>query len=437
MRKVLFFITISTIFITGCGDIVSSKKKDNKETYSCDNGGQFCSDENLLSCNNGEWNLLENCADKNMVCLQIDSSSARCKSGDENTENIGAECGNGQIDSGEVCEKNDSKLCRDISSSHTDGTAYCNSSCRGWNMSQCSNSGSKCDNGVLEAGEICETYEKKNCSEIDSSYTTGTAFCYGTCNGWNTSQCGTSSTAECDNGTVESGEVCEQDDYVSCTTLGYENGTAYCNQTCTGWNEDGCGNCASKDHTECYSNQVYWYDSCGNREDLKENCSEKCTAGECVTSNSEPTYVDSDSPRYEWQNNLDPDKLEWDGAINYCENLTYAGFSDWKLPSIDDFKIIIEGCEATVYDCELDNNCNKNSCFDVDICSCSGNGQGEYGHYWEAGVWNYVSNDDEFWTSTPSGDYENLAWMAHFFYATFNTSGRDMPRRVRCVREKW
>lgn len=36
-----------------------------------------------------------------------------------------------------------------------------------------------------------------------------------------------------------------------------------------------------------------------------------------------------------WQKNLETEK-NWEGALSYCENLEYAGFSDWRLPSINE-----------------------------------------------------------------------------------------------------
>jgi hypothetical protein len=36
-----------------------------------------------------------------------------------------------------------------------------------------------------------------------------------------------------------------------------------------------------------------------------------------------------------WQKNLETEK-NWEEALSYCENLEYAGFSDWRLPSINE-----------------------------------------------------------------------------------------------------
>jgi len=43
-----------------------------------------------------------------------------------------------------------------------------------------------------------------------------------------------------------------------------------------------CTSCTSHSTSKCYSNDMYWYDSCGNKEDKKEDCG---TAG-CITGSS-------------------------------------------------------------------------------------------------------------------------------------------------------
>ena len=47
-----------------------------------------------------------------------------------------------------------------------------------------------------------------------------------------------------------------------------------------------CSACVSHDYFACYKDNVWWYDSCGNREDKKQNCNEysgeKCSDNLCV-----------------------------------------------------------------------------------------------------------------------------------------------------------
>lgn len=54
-------------------------------------------------------------------------------------------------------------------------------------------------------------------------------------------------------------------------------------------------------------------------------------------------YVIDDQNKLMWQDNYDTVKvrLTQAKAIEYCEELSHAGFSDWHLPSRDEYKTII------------------------------------------------------------------------------------------------
>jgi len=49
-------------------------------------------------------------------------------------------CGNGVIEPGEVCD-GDSLACTDLDASYYGGTAYCNSTCDGYNEGNCEEDG--------------------------------------------------------------------------------------------------------------------------------------------------------------------------------------------------------------------------------------------------------------------------------------------------------
>ena len=38
----------------------------------------------------------------------------------------------------------------------------------------------------------------------------------------------------------------------------------------------------------------------------------------------------------------DDDRLNWQGALKYCENLGFAGFSDWRLPNVRELQTIVD-----------------------------------------------------------------------------------------------
>jgi len=55
-------------------------------------------------------------------------------------------------------------------------------------------------------------------------------------------------------------------------------------------------------------------------------------------------YVLDDANRLMWQDSYDNVKIRLDqpSAVEYCKNLHFAGFSDWRLPNREEYKLIID-----------------------------------------------------------------------------------------------
>jgi hypothetical protein len=45
-----------------------------------------------------------------------------------------------------------------------------------------------------------------------------------------------------------------------------------------------------------------------------------------------------------WQDNKDAKTVakDWQGAMDYCQNLNLGGYSDWKLPGLEELKTIVD-----------------------------------------------------------------------------------------------
>jgi len=43
-----------------------------------------------------------------------------------------------------------------------------------------------------------------------------------------------------------------------------------------------------------------------------------------------------------WQQAIPKEEYKWEDAVNYCENLTYAGYSDWRLPTPQELLTIVD-----------------------------------------------------------------------------------------------
>ena len=104
----------------------------------------------------------------------------------------------------------------------------------------------------------------------------------------------------------------------------------------------------------------------------------------------------------QWQDNADVSNVtkDWVGAINYCENLTLDGYSDWRLPNINELKSIV------------DRSISNPAIVD--------------------GFANFSSNG--YWSSTTNVDYENIAWYVYFGSGYVFYNSEDVNNYVRCVR---
>jgi len=45
-----------------------------------------------------------------------------------------------------------------------------------------------------------------------------------------------------------------------------------------------------------------------------------------------------------WQKETVSEKMNWNDAMEYAKNLRLGGYDDWRLPSIDEFKEIVNSC---------------------------------------------------------------------------------------------
>ena len=67
---------------------------------------------------------------------------------------------------------------------------------------------------------------------------------------------------------------------------------------CNGRTDEG----ASHDYFECFQGDVYWFDSCGNREEREEECNHGCRGGECLRGNG--SYCDSCEEDFDCQEGM-------------------------------------------------------------------------------------------------------------------------------------
>lgn len=85
-----------------------------------------------------------------------------------------------------------------------------------------------------------------------------------------------------------------------------------------------CPSCVSQSTSKCYSGNIYWYDSCGNRGALKENCPGSCATGASSCYN----IVCGDGTKNGAEQCDDGNNNNLDGCSSDCKTETCVGIAD-------------------------------------------------------------------------------------------------------------
>ena len=126
-----------------------------------------------------------------------------------------------------------------------------------------------------------------------------------------------------------------------------------------------------------------------------------------------------------------PEKLDWQGALNYCKNVTDGGFKDWRLPNIDELRDSIENCSKT----EAGGGCkvsDKNGCLSSECrnpkgsCACERKNKSVYSKF--------DGYDIGLWSSSELSDNPDSAWGVVFYSAMIGSNKKSGEFYVRCVR---
>jgi hypothetical protein len=90
----------------------------------------------------------------------------------------------------------------------------------------------------------------------------------------------------------------------------------------------------------------------------------------------------------------------WQGAIEYCQNLNFAGYSDWRLPRLEELRTIVDKNNSPTIKSEFKNTAS-----------------------------------DGYWSSTPNSRYSDYAWYIYFRGGSEYYDPKDTNYNVRCVRD--
>jgi|GEM_PF-735678 len=223
MRFFSFSLIFFIFFITSCdGSSIRKPKPDSTSVSDSD-------DETL----NDADNIVVSDKDKTDENTVTDKDS-------EIPDDVNAVCGNNIVENSEPCDGNIID-CVDINSKlYESGRAKCLDDCSGFDTITCTEVPMECGNNIVEGIEECDS-NSTQCIGLDKKYESGTAFCNTTCDGWDTSFC-EEYIGVCGNSTVDSKEACDGGT-IDCIKLDaevYESGKATCLEDCSGWDPLTC-----------------------------------------------------------------------------------------------------------------------------------------------------------------------------------------------------
>ncbi len=189
------------------------------------------------------------------ACVLAAASFAACNDKVDWEESTRPVCGNGQIETGEICDVFVNVPCSyyDANTKWISGKPGCSSDCK-LTQGSCvaSNVQNTCGNGALDAGEACDgtlfADANVSCETLVGAGATGTVACVGCA----VSTAGCKAAGTCGNGTLDAGEVCDGTNFGSLTCANYAGDGATGSPSCVG--------CASIDSTPCqWFRRMRWF----------------------------------------------------------------------------------------------------------------------------------------------------------------------------------
>jgi hypothetical protein len=124
-----------------------------------------------------------------------------------------------------------------------------------------------------------------------------------------------------------------------------------------------------------------------------------------------------------WQHPTNNQQYGWQDAIDYCGGLDLAGYTDWRLPGIEELLTLFEECNV---DLAGSSGGYCRSCFDSETCRAlfsSGDDSGNNGGWGNP------------WSSSSCSAFPSCAWSVDFSNGTVNTNdSMGNMLGARCVR---
>ena len=128
--------------------------------------------------------------------------------------------------------------------------------------------------------------------------------------------------------------------------------------------------------------------------------------------------------------------LDWEDALSYCKDLTELGHYDWRLPTINELRTLIQHCQDTEPGgfCNMTDECLEEEISegyasyytqcDNNYCSCE---------YYGEGYYSKLGDSSSYWSSTETGS-SSYALLIFFGAAHIDVESKTWHEYVRCVR---
>ena len=158
------------------------------------------------------------------------------------------------------------------------------------------------------------------------------------------------------------------------------------------WNGSECqtqtplGNICTGQNT-CYDNSAYITCPTSSSKDFFGQDAYYASLGKCVpqsftiqTISSQKVILDNNTGLI-WQQTISTDKYQWDDAVSYCNGLSYAGYSDWRLPTPQELLTIVDNSKEYP---AIDETYFPNT-------------PAYLGYFWSSTTVNYTNSPDSAW----------------------------------------
>ncbi|MBO4711512.1 DUF1566 domain-containing protein [bacterium] len=166
-----------------------------------------------------------------------------------------------------------------------------------------------------------------------------------------------------------------------------------------------------------------------------------CDIPECSATSATPCY--DSATHLTWSDESVGRYLE---AVSKCEDLTDGGFTEWRLPNIDEVRTLLKVERASACKVSEINDClSYNNCWTCETCTEEGVADTEnsnlcqsFGEFYFDGRYSDFA-DTSYWSSSIVSDDPDFVWKVDFYRGSVEKIITDDTKAImfRCVRGQY